>query len=57
MEEDFENLMRRVRKGDAEAATELVRQFESAVRVAVRVRLTEPALRRSTKRVTRNWIA
>ncbi len=46
MEGDFDDLMRRVRKGDAEAAGEIVRQFESAVRVAVRTRLTDPALRR-----------
>lgn len=46
MESDFDDLLNRVRKGEAEAAAEIVRQFESAVRVAVRVRLTDPALRR-----------
>jgi RNA polymerase sigma-70 factor (ECF subfamily) len=38
--------MSRVRAGDADAAANLVRQHERAVRVAVRVRLTDPRLRR-----------
>jgi RNA polymerase sigma-70 factor (ECF subfamily) len=42
----FAEFMRRVRGGDAQAAAELVRRYESHVRVAVRVRLTDPALRR-----------
>ena len=42
----FSDLVRRVRAGDAAAAAELVRRYEPAVRVAVRVRLTDPALRR-----------
>jgi RNA polymerase sigma-70 factor (ECF subfamily) len=46
MKADFENLIRRVRKGDADAAAELVREFESAVRAAVRARLFDPELRR-----------
>jgi RNA polymerase sigma-70 factor (ECF subfamily) len=41
----FAEWMARVRAGDEEAATELVRQYERAVRVAVRVKLTDPALR------------
>jgi DNA-directed RNA polymerase specialized sigma24 family protein len=46
MEVEFEQLISRVRDGDADAATALVRQYESAVRVAVRIRLSDPALRR-----------
>jgi hypothetical protein len=46
MESGFENLLERVRKGDAEAAADMVGQFESAVRVAIRTRLLDPALRR-----------
>src|SRR5262245_59918292 len=42
----FADWMARVRTGDAGAAAELVRQHERAVRVAVRVRLTDPRLRR-----------
>lgn len=42
----FADWMARVRNGDADAAAELVRRYERAVRVAVRVRLTDPALRR-----------
>jgi RNA polymerase sigma factor (sigma-70 family) len=48
MSEDlaFLDLIRRVRDGDEEASAELVRRFEPAIRVAVRVRLTDPGLRR-----------
>jgi RNA polymerase sigma factor (sigma-70 family) len=42
----FVELLKRVRNGDGEAATELVRTYESAIRVAVRTRLSDPALRR-----------
>jgi RNA polymerase sigma-70 factor (ECF subfamily) len=42
----FTELLKRVREGDAEAAAELVGGYESAVRVAVRTRLSDPALRR-----------
>src|SRR5262245_52196884 len=42
----FEELLQRVRGGDPDAATELVRQYESAIRVAVRTRLSDPKLRR-----------
>jgi RNA polymerase sigma factor (sigma-70 family) len=42
----FADLIGRVRAGDGRAATELVRRYEPAVRVAVRVRLTDPGLRR-----------
>jgi RNA polymerase sigma-70 factor (ECF subfamily) len=43
---EFESLIARVRAGDADAAAELVKQFESAIRVAVRIRLFDPAMRR-----------
>jgi RNA polymerase sigma-70 factor (ECF subfamily) len=42
----FRDLMGRVRAGDPEAALELVRGYEWAIRLQVRVRLTEPDLRR-----------
>lgn len=42
----FQDLIRRVRAGDEAAARELVERYESAVRILVRVRLTDPALRR-----------
>ncbi len=42
----FADLLQRVRSGDERAAEQLVRQYESAIRVAVRTRLTDPALRR-----------
>jgi RNA polymerase sigma-70 factor (ECF subfamily) len=46
MHSEFKSLIARVRAGDADAAAELVKQFESAVRVAVRTRLFNPAMRR-----------
>jgi RNA polymerase sigma factor (sigma-70 family) len=42
----FRNLIRRVRAGDAQAAADLVRQYEPTIRLVVRRRLTDPALRR-----------
>ena len=42
----FEELLRRVRGGDPDAAAELVQHYESAIRVAVRTRLSDPKLRR-----------
>src|SRR5215475_10206838 len=42
----FADFLRRIRSGDARAAEELVRRYESAIRVAVRTRLTDPALKR-----------
>ncbi len=42
----FDDWMARVRAGDAEAAADLVKQYERAIRVAVRVKLTDPRLRR-----------
>src|SRR5437867_3096085 len=43
---DFLELIRRVRAGDQQAATDLVRRYEPAIRLAVRVRLTDGRLRR-----------
>src|SRR5690349_22808233 len=42
----FNELLERVRRGEPDAAAELVRNYESAIRVAVRTRLSDPALRR-----------
>jgi RNA polymerase sigma-70 factor (ECF subfamily) len=43
---DFCQLLGRVRAGDASAAEELVRRYEPAIRRVVRLRLTDPRLRR-----------
>jgi DNA-directed RNA polymerase specialized sigma24 family protein len=42
----FLDLIRRVRAGDDQASAELVRLYEPAIRIAVRVRLNDPGLRR-----------
>jgi RNA polymerase sigma-70 factor (ECF subfamily) len=42
----FDDLMRRVRSGDGEAAAELVRRYEPAIRRAARVRLVDTRLQR-----------
>jgi DNA-directed RNA polymerase specialized sigma24 family protein len=44
--DNFSDLFKRVRRGDADAAAVIVRRYESAIRVAVRTRLSDPALRR-----------
>jgi RNA polymerase sigma-70 factor (ECF subfamily) len=41
----FIELLRRVRRGEPEAAYELVQQYELDIRIAVRTRLSDPALR------------
>jgi RNA polymerase sigma-70 factor (ECF subfamily) len=41
----FAEFLARIRAGDARAAEELVRRCEPAIRLAVRTRLTDPALR------------
>src|SRR4029077_17738171 len=41
----FDELLQRVRCGESAAAYELVRRYESAIRVAVRTHLSDPALR------------
>jgi DNA-directed RNA polymerase specialized sigma24 family protein len=43
--ETFIELLRRVRLGEPDAAYELVRQYEMDIRIAVRARLSDPALR------------
>jgi RNA polymerase sigma factor (sigma-70 family) len=45
-DDPFAALIRRVRVGDAAAAAELVEQYEPEIRRAVRIRLTDPGLRR-----------
>jgi RNA polymerase sigma-70 factor (ECF subfamily) len=42
----FAELIRRVRAGDADAAVVVVRRYEPEIRRAVRLRLTDPSLRR-----------
>jgi RNA polymerase sigma-70 factor (ECF subfamily) len=42
----FLTLIRRVRNRDSQAATDLVRQYESVVRLEVRMRLADPRMRR-----------
>lgn len=46
-EEGFRDLIKRVREGDEAAAADLVRMYEPEIRRAVRVRHTDPALRRT----------
>jgi RNA polymerase sigma-70 factor (ECF subfamily) len=43
----FSEFVRRVRAGDQDAAAELVRQYESVIRLEVRVRMYDPGLRRA----------
>lgn len=47
----FRELIVRVRQGDQRAASELVSRYEPAIRRAVRFRLTDPRLRRTTDSV------
>ena len=42
----FADFLRRIRAGDEQAAAELVRRYESAVRIEVRMRLADSRLRR-----------
>src|SRR2546425_4632263 len=42
----FRELIERVRTRDEQAAAELVRLYEPTIRMAIRVRLSDPALRR-----------
>jgi RNA polymerase sigma-70 factor (ECF subfamily) len=46
VDEGFQVLLRRVRAGDGQAAAELVRRYEPAIRRAARVRLRDPRLNR-----------
>jgi RNA polymerase sigma-70 factor (ECF subfamily) len=43
---EFADFVRRLRAGDAQAAAELVRRYEPAIRREVRLRLRDPRLRR-----------
>jgi len=43
-EQAFRDLIGRVRSGDQQAATDLVRRYENEIRRAIRVRLTDPGL-------------
>jgi len=45
-DKQFDELLHRVRRGESDAAFQLVREYESAIRVAVRTHLSDPALRR-----------
>src|SRR5688572_5193627 len=45
-ETPFDSLVARLRAGDAEAAAELVRHYEPAIRAAVRGRMADTRLRR-----------
>ena len=45
-DDSFADFLRRVRAGDEEAARELVRKYEAAIRLEVRVRLRQRQLRR-----------
>jgi RNA polymerase sigma-70 factor (ECF subfamily) len=42
----FEEFIRRIRAGDEQAAAELVRRYESTIRIEVRAHLTDPGLYR-----------
>jgi RNA polymerase sigma factor (sigma-70 family) len=44
--QEFAELIRRVRAGDEDAAAEVVKRYEPEIRRAVRLRLTDPGLRR-----------
>jgi RNA polymerase sigma factor (sigma-70 family) len=46
-ETPFQDLIARVREGDGDAAAELVRRYEPAIRRVVRLRLTDSRLRRA----------
>src|SRR5437660_12212613 len=46
-EQSFRDLIGRVRQGDEQAAADLVRRYEPAIRRAVRFRLTDARLRRT----------
>jgi RNA polymerase sigma-70 factor (ECF subfamily) len=43
----FAKFIRRIRSGDQQAAAELVQQFEPAIRLEIRMRLSDPHLRRT----------
>src|SRR5207244_2740835 len=43
----FQEMIQKVRSGDGDAAAELVRRYEPAIRRVVRLRLTDPRMRRA----------
>src|SRR3954447_24576673 len=43
---EFSNLVNRLRSGDETAARQLLSQYEDAIRRFIRVRMTDPALKR-----------
>lgn len=45
-EQEFGELLRRTREGDGTAAAELIRQYEPEIRRAIRLRMSDPRLRR-----------
>ena len=45
-DDDFVGFLARVRSGDAQAAENLVRQYEAVIRREVRLRLTNPSVYR-----------
>jgi RNA polymerase sigma-70 factor (ECF subfamily) len=45
-DDNFADFLRRIRAGDEQAAAELVRRYEPAIRLEVRMRLGDPRLRR-----------
>lgn len=46
IESEFLGLLERLRRGDEAAALEIVRRYETAIRVVIRTRLSDPRLRR-----------
>src|SRR5262249_38350479 len=45
-DQSFAQFIRRIRAGDAQAAAQLLREYESAIRLEVRLRLRDSRLRR-----------
>lgn len=43
---EFTQFINQIRLGDSQAAEELIRRYESAIRVAVRTKMTDPSLKR-----------
>ena len=43
---EFTQFVNQIRLGDSQAAEELIRRYESAIRIAVRTKMTDPSLKR-----------
>lgn len=43
---EFTQFINQIRLGDSQAAEELIRRYESAIRIAVRTKMTDPSLKR-----------